>query len=206
MQDKIQLITDKLFTEGIEKANMEADTMLQEAQKKADKILEDASQKAEQILNNALAESEELQKNITGEIQIASRHAFNMVRQNIADMITLETTDTWIKDVNHDVTLSKDIMIHAVHAFINTVPGESIRLTLPTTLNESVQQYLVKNIHDIFQNQVKIDVSHKFESGFRIGPSLKNYMISFTDKDFDNYIKRFLRPKTIELLFHDSAD
>lgn len=34
MQDKIQLITDKLFTEGIEKANMEADTMLQEAQKK----------------------------------------------------------------------------------------------------------------------------------------------------------------------------
>ena len=38
-------------------------------------------------------------------------------------------------------------------------------------------------------------------SSFRIGPKGEGYMISFTDKDFENIIAEYLRPKTRELLF-----
>jgi len=41
------------------------------------------------------------------------------------------------------------------------------------------------------------------KSGFKIGPADESYLISFTDEDFTNFLKGYLRPKTSQLLFEE---
>jgi V/A-type H+-transporting ATPase subunit E len=204
MQDKIQQLTEKLYAEGIEKAKTEAGQILEAARAEAANIVHDARVKAEKILHVSREESMELQKNIEGEIRIAARHAFTVVRQNIADMITLQANQKWLNGAFQDVDFMKDIMKHAIQTFIELDKNAEIKLVLPSHLDQKVIRYLESHIHESFHNQVFIDVSHKIETGFRIGPTSTNYLISFTEQDFDNFIKRFLRPKTIDLLFHEN--
>jgi len=39
------------------------------------------------------------------------------------------------------------------------------------------------------------------DKGFQIGPKDGSYKVSFTDEDFKNFFKDYLRPGLIELLF-----
>ena len=37
--------------------------------------------------------------------------------------------------------------------------------------------------------------------GFKIGPKDGSYFISFSDKDFENLFREYMRPRIIEMLF-----
>jgi V/A-type H+-transporting ATPase subunit E len=206
MEDKIKILTEKLYEEGVLKARTEAARILEQANLEATKIREEAQQNATRILEKARRDIEALQKNTEGEIKTASRHAFHIVRQSITDMITLRTAGKWAASLHADTTFLNDIIVFAIQSIMEAEKDSTYKLVLPAELDVKVSRYLEENIHDLFKNQVVIDVSHTFESGFRIGPSSKNYIISFTEKDFDNFFKRLLRPKTIELLFQHVED
>ena len=49
--DKIQELTSKLYEEGVQKGNAEADKIITDAQKKEKQILDDANNKAQQIID-----------------------------------------------------------------------------------------------------------------------------------------------------------
>ena len=48
---------------------------------------------------------------------------------------------------------------------------------------------------------VDVQFSKGVQGGFKIAPKGEGYMLSFTDKDFENIIAEYLRPKTKSLLF-----
>ncbi|EJW90202.1 ATP synthase subunit E, partial [gut metagenome] len=50
MENKIQELTDKIYREGVEKGNVEAQKLIEKAQEDAKKILADARKEAELML------------------------------------------------------------------------------------------------------------------------------------------------------------
>lgn len=50
MGNNIQELTDKIYREGVEKGNEEAQRLINEAQQKAQKLIADAQKEAESIL------------------------------------------------------------------------------------------------------------------------------------------------------------
>ena len=50
MENKIQELTDKIYREGVEKGNTEAQKLIANAQDEAKKIVEDARKEAEAIV------------------------------------------------------------------------------------------------------------------------------------------------------------
>ena len=64
MENKIQELTDKIYREGVEKGNEEAQRLIEEARKEADKLLADARSKAETIVAEAHKQSDELTEKI----------------------------------------------------------------------------------------------------------------------------------------------
>jgi V/A-type H+-transporting ATPase subunit E len=48
---------------------------------------------------------------------------------------------------------------------------------------------------------LEFSFSPDVRTGFKIGPADGSYLISFTDDDFLNFLKAYLRPKTSHLLF-----
>ena len=53
MENKIQELTDKIYREGVEKGNEEAQRLIANAQEEAKKIIEDARKEAESIVNSS---------------------------------------------------------------------------------------------------------------------------------------------------------
>ena len=54
MENKIQELTDKIYREGVEKGNEEAQRLIANAQEEAKKIIEDARKEAESIVTDKL--------------------------------------------------------------------------------------------------------------------------------------------------------
>ena len=63
MENKIQELTDKIYREGVEKGNEEAQRLVSEAQAQAEKLIEDAKKQAESILAEAKKSADELNEN-----------------------------------------------------------------------------------------------------------------------------------------------
>ena len=67
MENKIQELTDKIYREGVEKGNEEAQRLIANAQEEAKKIIEDARKEAESIVNSSRKSADELADNTKSE-------------------------------------------------------------------------------------------------------------------------------------------
>lgn len=70
MENKIQELTDKIYREGVEKGNEEAQRLVSEAQAQAEKLIEDAKKQAESILAEAKKSADELNENTKSELKL----------------------------------------------------------------------------------------------------------------------------------------
>ena len=54
---------------------------------------------------------------------------------------------------------------------------------------------------EILNKGLEISFSDRIKGAFKIGPKEGGYLISFTDEDFDNFFRAYLRPRLIEMLY-----
>ena len=64
MENKLQELTQKLYNEGVGKANLEAEKILAEAKSEAEKLKQNAEKDAQKIIANAEQKSAEIKKNV----------------------------------------------------------------------------------------------------------------------------------------------
>ena len=76
MENKIQELTDKIYREGVEKGNEEAQKIVENAQKEADSIVAAARKSAD-----------ELAENTKSELKLFAGQAVNALKSEIATLI-----------------------------------------------------------------------------------------------------------------------
>ena len=75
MENKIQELTDKIYHEGVEKGNKEAQKLIANAQETAQKIIEDARKEADTILATARKEADDMAENTKSELKMFANQA-----------------------------------------------------------------------------------------------------------------------------------
>ncbi|MEY3423223.1 MAG: hypothetical protein RIR48_3553 [Bacteroidota bacterium] len=205
MEDKIKELTDKIYNEGVVKASEEAEKIISEATMKADEIISDAQKQAESIIMNAKSEAFEVADNIKEEIRHAGHQAINIVKQKIGDLITLSITEKPLSELVNDKQFILNTVQIMMEQWSTVGDGENVKLVLPESLEKEASDAIIRQIHNQFGKNMKVEFSHKMDSGFRIAPEGSNYVISFTEKEFTNFFSQFLRPKTISTLFGDAG-
>ncbi len=205
MEDKIKELTDKIYNEGVVKAREEAEKIISEATMKADDIISDAQKQAESIIMNAKSEAFEVADNIKEEIRHAGHQAINIVKQKIGDLITLSITEKPLSELVNDKQFILNTVQMMMEQWSTVGDGENVKLVLPESLEKEASDAIIRQIHNQFGKNMKVEFSHKMDSGFRIAPERSNYVISFTEKEFTNFFSQFLRPKTISTLFGDAG-
>ena len=76
MENKIQELTDKIYREGVEKGNEEAQKLIAKAQEEAKRIIEDAHKEADSIVATAHKSADELAENTKSELKLFAANAF----------------------------------------------------------------------------------------------------------------------------------
>jgi V/A-type H+-transporting ATPase subunit E len=78
-----------------------------------------------------------------------------------------------------------------------------MKVILSESNRDKLEDYFKNNLADELNKGLEVTFTKNMKSGFKIGPSDGSYIISFTDDDFTNFLKSYLRPKTSQLLFEE---
>lgn len=196
MENKIQELTDKIYREGVEKGNTEAQKLIAKAQEEAKKIIEDANKEAESIVATARKSADELAENIKSELKLFAGQAVNALKSEIATMVTNKIVDADVKAF----AANKDFL----NAFIVALASKwSVNepIVISTSDAEGLKKYFATQAKNLLNEGVKIEQVNGIKTLFTVSPADGSYKVNFGEEEFMNYFKEFLRPQLVEMLF-----
>ena len=196
MENKIQELTDKIYREGVEKGNEEAQKRIAKAQEEAKKIVENAHKEADSIVAAAHKSADELAENTKSELKLFAGQAVNALKSEIATLVTDKIVNADVKAfVANKGFLNSFIVALASKWSVN----ESI--VISTSDAEDLTKYFVAKAKTLLDNGVKIEQVNGIKSLFSVSPADGSYKVNFGEEEFMNYFKEFLRPQLVEMLF-----
>lgn len=196
MENKIQELTDKIYHEGVEKGNKEAQKLIANAQETAQKIIEDARKEADTILATARKEADDMAENTKSELKMFANQAANALKSEIATLVTNKLVDADVKSF----VANKDFL----NAFILSLASKwsvTEPIVISTADADELKAYFSKKAKDLLDKGVKIEQVNGIKTLFTISPVNGSYKINFGEEEFMNYFKEFLRPQLLEMLF-----
>ena len=204
MENKLQELTNKIYAEGIDKANKEAGEIISQARADAEKTNRDAAKEAAAIIEKAKKEAYDLKKNIHSEVKLSSRQAINTIKQQITELVTAQSAGTEIKKAFDDRDFIRRIIETAIRNWDpKSSKGIDVAVLLPEKDRKELNDYFSKKQKELLDRGLVLNFDDSMESGFKIGPKDGSYLISFTEEDFEHFFRNYLRPRTIELLYSD---
>ena len=202
MENKLQELTQKLYTVGVEKAKNEGETILAEAQKKAKEILKNANTEAEKIIEKAKAESSDLKKKTESELALSSKQVITTVKNRIINLITLDLLSKDIKNSLNENDFIKSLIELVVKKWdVDDAQSTDLQVILPKDKKDEFDKFIKAKINNLLAKGLEINFDEDFKSGFKIAPKDNSYIINFEQEDFDNFFKTYLRAKTANLLY-----
>ncbi len=202
MENKLQELTQKLYTVGVEKAKNEAEIIIADAQKKADLVIKNAKTEAEIIIDNAKKESAEFKKKIESELKLSSKQVIATVKSQITNLVV---QDLLSKDLEKNLA-DNDFMKTIIELIVKKwQPDEAqstdLQIILPQEKKDNFNKYIREKINHLLANGLTVNFEDNFKSGFKIAPKDNSYIINFAQEDFDNFFKTYLRAQTANLLY-----
>lgn len=202
MQTKLQELTEKIYNEGVQKAREEAEAILEEARKKAADIEKAAEKNAEAIVNEARQKSDTLKSHVESELKMTLSQSISALKQELTGLITLKAIQPSVKESFGDVDFVKRLIEMVVKGW--TEKGNfNLQVILPEQDRKQMESFFKNQLATEMNKGLELIFSDGLKTGFKVGPSNDSYLISFTDQDFMNFFKAYLRPKSNELLFEE---
>jgi len=204
MQNKLQELTEKLYSEGLSKGKQEAEEMKAKAKKEAAVIISLATEESKQIIANAHKEAGDIKVKLLNEVKMASKQSLSTLKSQIETIIINRALEQPTREALESTALLKTIIQSAVSAFNpNSNYSTDLKILLPESLQKELDSFIKNEIQKQFKGEIEVKFDKRMTSGFKIGPKGESYYISFTDKDFQELIGSYLRPKTREFLFSE---
>jgi len=202
MTNKIKELTEKIYSEGVEKAKIEAGLIIANSQKEADNIIKAAKNKEKEIVEKAQKQADELKKNTASELQLASRQFISSLKHKINRLITTDLVEKPVKEALENSEFVQKIILTIIENWDPQKPEESdISVLLPQKEEKKLEGFFDKKARQLLDSGLVINFDPGINSGFKIGPKDGSYFISFTQEDFENYFKNYLKDKTKKLIF-----
>lgn len=202
MDNRLQELTDKIYQEGISKGNEEAEKIVSDARAEAAKIVAEAEKEAEQLVSEATRKSAELKENTQSELKMAARQSVDALKQELISVVNGSVTEDSIKATMADVKFIQQCIETAVKNWATRHDEEiDMKILVPEANEKAIVTYFSGAAKNVLNKGFKIESVSGLKTGFQLAPADGGYKISFTEGDFVNFFKEFLRPKVVELLF-----
>ena len=202
MENMLQELTQKLYESGVEKAKNDADKIIAEAREKADQVIKNANTEAEAIIAGARTEGAELKQKIESELKLSSKQVIATVKNQVTNLVV---QDLLSKDLEKSLADSDFIRTIIELIVKKWQPDEAestdLQIILPEEKKENFNKYIKEKINHLLAKGLVVNFEDNFKSGFKIAPKDNSYIINFTQEDFDNFFKSYLKTKTANLLY-----
>lgn len=196
MDAKIQELTDKIYTEGVEKGQVEANRLIAEAEAKAQKIEAEASRRAEEIIRSAEVRSAELRKNTESELRLYSTQLIESLKSSVAEQIQGEVAKSSVQALTTDKAFVQGLILRLAERF-----DLSHGLEITTADADSLRAYFTAHAKGLLEQGVTIREVAGKPTDFAIAPRDGCFRVQFGEAEFVELFKSFLRPEMTKILF-----
>ncbi|MEL7002818.1 MAG: V-type ATP synthase subunit E [Bacteroidota bacterium] len=198
--NNLDILTDKIYQEGIEKAEKASENIISEAKAESNRILDSAKSEADKILTNAKREAERISRSVENELQLKGKQMITDLKNEIHNMISEKVLEKTTKEAFVDVSFLQSAVLKAIASW---QPTNKLEIVLPEGLEKELESAFRKSILD-HSKDITITFSDRVKGGFRITEKEQMYQISFSDEDFIDLFKSYLQTQTEQLLFNTS--
>lgn len=196
MENKIQELADKIYREGVEKGNEEAQKIIAKAQDDARKIVEEARKEAETIVANARKSADELTDNTKSELKLFAGQAVNALKSEVASLVTNKIVEADVKAFAADKKFLNAFIVELAKKWSTDEP-----IVISSSEADSLKKYFTAEAKGLLDKGVKIEQVNGLKALFTVAPADGSYKVTFGEEEFMNYFKEFLRPQLVEMLF-----
>lgn len=197
MSDQLQDLLQRVYIEGVDKARVEAEDILEKAKAKAEAIIKNARADAELTVAGAKKEAADIAKNAQSDLNMAAQNTLSSVKHKLTEVLLSESFDPKLKQAASDPDFVKKTILEMVSAWKESGGTVSISESLAGKL----EQHFISSLSDSAGKGLKVEFLPQMKNGFSISPADGSYKLSFTDEDFSNLFKSFLRPRSNKILF-----
>lgn len=194
--EKIQELTEKIYREGVEKGQQEADRIVAEAKAQAEKIVAQAKEQAENIENVAKRKAAELENNTKNELKLYTGQALNALKSEVANILTDKVVDDEVSKLAADKDFLGKFAVALAEKWQDDAPA-----VISAQDADSLKAYFTKHAKALLDKGLKIEKVNGVDTLFTIQPEDGSYKIQFGKDEFETYFKAFLRPQLVEMLF-----
>lgn len=189
-------LTDKIYAEGVEKGNAEAQQIVEKAQAKAAEIIAEAEKKAAALLAAAESKSADLDKKTRAELKLYAEQSVNAVKTEIVDLLADKISADSVKAATSDAKFMQGLIAKLAEQMAKE--GEVL---IEAKDAEALKKYFAANAKGILDKGVTIKEVKGIKTEFTIQPVKGGYKLAFGDAEFIAYFKEMLRPQLVEQLF-----
>lgn len=194
--EKIQELTDKIFHEGVEKGQAEAERIISEAKEQAAKIVADAKTQAEAIQQQTAKANRELEANTKSELRLYVGQSLNALKSEIANVVSNKIVTQAVAGLTDD----KDFLGKFTVA-LATEWAKKQDIVISTADADGLKAYFAKEAKALLDKGVKIEKVNGKQALFTVQPADGSYRVDFGKEELESYFKNFLRPQLIDMLF-----
>jgi V/A-type H+-transporting ATPase subunit E len=196
MNSTLQELTDKIYTEGVEKGKTDAASIVSKAQDDAAAICKKAEDDAAATMDQANKQVQELDKNTRSELQLFARQSVEALKTEVTNLVTGKIAGDSIKAATADKEFMQKLMLTFAQEW-----AKKEQLTIEAKDADALTAYFTANAKDLLNKGVTIKSVNNLKTEFSVQPASGGYKIAFGEAEFVEYFKEFLRPKLVELLF-----
>ncbi|MBQ7697039.1 MAG: hypothetical protein IJT35_00445 [Paludibacteraceae bacterium] len=193
---KLEEITKKIYAEGVEKGNAQAEQIVEKAKAEAAAIVENAKKEAEAIAAQAAAKAAELDKNTRSELRLYAEQSVNAVKTAVTDLLNGQVAKESVKAATTDPQFMQSLILKMAEQM-----AKDGNVVIETKDAETLRAYFAAHAKALLDKGVQINEVKGIKTNFQIRPAQGGYKLAFGEDELVAYFKEFLRPQLIEMLF-----
>lgn len=189
-------LTNKIYTEGVEKGNAEAQQIVEKANAQAQEIISQAEKKAAQIVAAAEQQAQDLDKKTRAELKLYAEQSVSAVKTEITNLLADTISSDSVKAATADAKFMQGLIAKLAEQMAKD--GDVV---IETKDAEALKKYFTANAKGLLEKGVTIKEVKGIKTEFTIQPAKGGYKLAFGDAEFIAYFKEMLRPQLVEMLF-----
>ena len=196
MENKLDILTQKLYNEGVDKARQEAENIINQAKQEAEKIIADAKAKAAQMNADAETEVSNLKKKAESEMTLSARQAITALKQAITNLVAGDVAKIGFEEK----AFIQELLMTIVKKW--DVAGGNLNMEILLSEGEKAkfESFVAAKYKDLLDKGLDVKVGN-LEEGFVIQPKDGGFQIAFSEKLFEAFFNQYMKGFTKKLLF-----
>lgn len=198
--NKLELLTKKIYEEGIEKAQQDAKDIIEKAKQEAENIINEANAKANAIVEKANSESVSLKQKTEAELGMSVKQAVAALKQQITNLISDNVATNMTVAAFKDEDFVRELMSKIIEKW-NAEGKLDLNVIMNPNEKEEFEKYLVAKHKNLLDKNLTIITNATQKDGFVIQPKDGSYKITFSEKVFEEFFNTYLKEYSKKLLF-----